>query len=97
MVLQINNPRIVQLVTEAAERTGESPEAAIETALLERLARLPPRAAAPLAAEHADVEEAARRARISAAIRELQEAFQRHPEAIVDHAELLYDDNGLPR
>ncbi|MFT4038516.1 MAG: hypothetical protein QM692_10075 [Thermomicrobiales bacterium] len=45
-----------------------------------------------------DATEAARRHRIYAAVRQLQAAFRQHPAAVIDHAELLYDDeSGLPR
>ena len=41
MALQISNPRIIRLVAEMSERTGEDAEAVIETALLEQLKPLP--------------------------------------------------------
>lgn len=45
-----------------------------------------------------DAAEAERRQRIYAAVHELREAFRQHPEAVIDHAKLLYDpETGLPR
>lgn len=89
MALQISNPTIIRLVTEVAERTGESSETVIETALLERLERL--------SASAATATEAARQERIYDAVRELQDAFRRYPEARIDHADLLYGEDGLPK
>lgn len=89
MALQISNPRIIRLVTEVSERTGEDAEAVIETALLERLEHL--------SASETIATEVERRERIHDAVRDLQDAFRRHPEARIDHAELLYDADGLPK
>lgn len=88
-ILIIENPTIVQLVTEVSERTGESEETVIETALLERLERL--------SASETAATEAARRERIYHAIRDLQDAFRKYPKARIDHAELLYGPDGLPK
>ena len=87
--LEIVNPTILRLVTEVSERTGESSETVIETALLERLARLGASAATTI--------EATRQERIRAAVRDLQEGFRKYPEARIDHAELLYGEDGLPK
>ncbi|MFT4038515.1 MAG: type II toxin-antitoxin system VapB family antitoxin [Thermomicrobiales bacterium] len=97
MALQIENAVIAQLIRETAARTGESDETVIETALLERLERLPESSPEASPARPIDAAEAARRQRIYAAVRELQEAFRQHPEAVIDHAELLYDEDGLPK
>ena len=89
MALQIRNPRIIRLVTEVSERTGEDAESVIETALLERLEHL--------SAGEVNARQAARRERIYDAVRDLQAAFRKYPEARIDHAELLYGEDGLPK
>jgi hypothetical protein len=38
-----------------------------------------------------------RRARVYALVHELQAHFKERPEAAVDHGELLYGEDGLPR
>ena len=82
MALQISNPTIIRLVTEVSERTGEDAESVIETALLERLEHLN--------AGETVAMEVAQRERIYDAVRDLQDAFRKYPEARIDHAELLY-------
>jgi hypothetical protein len=79
-------PRLAQLIEDLTRLTGESPETAVETALRERLHRLE----TPEAKEQ-------RRARVYALVQELQAHFREHPEAAVDHGELLYCEDGLPR
>lgn len=86
MALQLESPETIRLIEEVSRRTGESSETAVAVALQERLARL-----------RTPEEEAERRARVHALVRELQAAFKAHPEAIVDHGELLYGEDGLPR
>lgn len=76
----------IRLIEDLSLRTGESPEIALQMALQERLARF-----------RTPEEEAERRARIYALVRELQSMFKEHPEAIVDIDELLYDEHGLPK
>jgi hypothetical protein len=96
MELQISNPRILRLVTEVSERTGEDAEAVIETALLERLERLPQ--ASPAAdEEHLDAAGAERWERADALIRDMQRRYKESGVKLPDHADLLYDENGLPR
>ena len=96
MALQISNPRIIRLVTEMSERTGEDAEAVIETALLERLERLPqtPQAGGE---EHLDAEDEARWERVDALIQDMQKRYKESGVKLPDHADLLYDENGLPR
>ncbi|MFN8679357.1 MAG: type II toxin-antitoxin system VapB family antitoxin [Thermomicrobiales bacterium] len=96
MALQISNPRIIRLVTEVSERTGEDAEAVIETALLERLERLPqpPRAADE---EHLDAAKKERRERVYALVRDMQRRYKASGVTLPDHADLLYDEDGLPR
>lgn len=86
MALQIKAPEIIRLIEEVSRRTGETAERAVQVAMQERLARL-----------RTPEEEAERRARVYKSVRKLQAAFKEHPEAIVDHAELLYGEDGLPR
>jgi hypothetical protein len=86
MALQIETPETIRLIEEVSRRTGEQAEIAVQVAMQERLARL-----------RTAEEEAERRARVYALVHELQAAFKEHPEAIVDHAELLYGEDGLPR
>lgn len=87
--LEIVNPTILRLVTEVSERTGETSETVIETALLERLERLQ--------TGDPHVTEAARLERVNDAVKDLRDAFRNYPEARVDHAALLYGDDGLPK
>jgi hypothetical protein len=96
MALQISNPRIIRLVTEVSERTGEDAEAVIETALLERLERLP-QVSPAVDEEHLDAEDAERWERVDALIRDMQRRYQESGVKLPDHADLLYDENGLPR
>ena len=87
MTIETVAPRLVQLIEDLTRLTGESPETAVEIALRERLRRLE----TPEAKEQ-------RRARVYALVHELQAHFKEHPEAaIVDHGELLYGEDGLPR
>jgi hypothetical protein len=96
MALQISNPRIIQLVTEVSERTGEDAEAVIETALLERLERLHPIPQAE-GEENLDAAEVERRERVYALVRDMQRRYKESGVKLPDHADLLYDENGLPR
>ena len=66
--------------------TGERSETAIVVALQERLARL-----------RTPEEEARRRADAYKLVRELNALFKEHPETMVDHGELLYGEDGLPK
>jgi hypothetical protein len=91
MALQLEAPETIRLIEEVAQRTGETSERAVQVAMRERLERLPP--PAPRTPE----EEAERRAEIYALVRELNAIFREHPEAIVDHGELLYGEDGLPK
>jgi hypothetical protein len=76
----------IRLIEELPLRTGESPETAVQVAMRERFARF-----------RLPEEEAERRAEVYALVRELQAIFKEHPEAIVDHGELLYGEDGLPK
>lgn len=96
MALQISSHRIIRLVTDVSERTGEDAEAVIETALLERLKRLPqpPQTAA---GEHLNAEEQERHERVHALVRDMQRRYKDSGIELPDHADLLYDEDGLPR
>ena len=95
MALQMSNPTIIRLVTEVSERTGESTETVLETALLERLERL--QLIQPSPEEQLDEADAARRERVYALVREMQRRIKETGVNLPDHADLLYDENGLPR
>jgi hypothetical protein len=86
MVLQIEAPETIRLVERLSDLTGESAETVVQVALRERLARF-----------RTPEEEAERRARVYALVKQLQARFKEHPEAMVDHGELLYGEDGLPR
>ena len=86
MVLRIDNPETLRLVEELTRRTGQSAERVIEVALRERRARL-----------RTPEEEAQRRARVYAIVKDLQAQFKASGLPPIDHGELLYDENGLPR
>lgn len=94
-VLEIVNPTILQLVTEVSERTGETSETVIETALLERLERL--EAVQPLPGEQLDEAEAARRERVFALVRDMRRRIRDTGVDIPDPGEYLYGEDGLPR
>lgn len=94
-VLEIVNPTIIRLVTEVSERTGESNETVIETALLERLERL--EAAQPSHDEQLDEAETARRERVYALVRDMQHRIKETGVEIPDPGEYLYGEDGLPR
>ena len=86
MALLIETPETLRLIEELARRTGEGAETVVQVALRERLARL-----------RTPEEEAERRARVYALVHQLQASFKEHPEAAVDHGDLLYGADGLPR
>ena len=86
MALQIEAPETIRIIEELARRTGRTLEQEVDIAVRERLARL-----------RTPEEEAARRARVYEIVKELQAAFKASGLPRVDHGELLYDENGLPR
>lgn len=93
MALHIENTVIARLIRETTERTGESDETVIETALLEWLERLP--AAAP--EREAEVMTEERRERVYALVRDMQRRYKESGVNLPDHGDLLYDERGLPR
>ena len=86
MALQIENPATIRMIQDLARRTGQSEERAVDTAVRERLARL-----------RTPEEEAERRSRVYAIVQDMQAQFKASGLPLVDHGELLYDENGLPR
>jgi len=86
MALQIQSPDTLRMVEELARRTGESAESAIEIAVRERLDRLQ----IPAAREK-------RRAELQALADSLAARFKASGQPLVDHGDLLYGEDGLPR
>ncbi len=86
MALQIRTPETLRLVEELARRTGESEESAVEIAVRERLERLQ----TPEAREK-------RRAELQALADSLAARFKASGQPLVDHGDLLYSEDGLPR
>src|SRR5687768_17254050 len=86
MALQIKAPETLRLVEELARRTGESTESAIEIAVRERLERLQ----TPAARER-------RQDELQALADSLAARFKASGQPLVDHGELLYGEDGLPR
>lgn len=83
MSLNIKNPETVRLARELADRTGESVTGAITVALQERLVRLEP--------ESGSLAE-----RLLAIGRDCAARLDDRTRT-VDHGELLYGPDGLPR
>jgi antitoxin VapB len=84
MSLNIKNEEAHRLARELARTTGETLTAAVTAALRERLARV----------------EAGRRGDIAARLLAIGAdcaARLKEPYRSVDHGELLYDDDGLPK
>jgi hypothetical protein len=86
MAIQAATPQLLQLIDDLTRLTGESPETAIEIALRERLAKL-----------ETPEEKEKRWAEVQALVDQLNAIVRDHPEIIVDHGELLYGEDGLPR
>ena len=82
MSLNIKDPEAHRLARQIARATGETMTRAVTEALRERVARLEKRSA------QASVEELL-------AIADRAASYVKRP--YVDHAELLYDEHGLPR
>jgi antitoxin VapB len=84
MSLNIKNEEVHRLVQELAHATGESQTTAVLHAVQERLARV----------RRVDVEEATQRL---VKIGEDCAAHMREPFLSIDHGEMLYGPDGLPR
>ena len=97
MTLTITDQETIRLAQELADLTGETPAAAIALALKDRL---------PLEREEREWEEA-RRARMAIPLEERVEEMlaiaDRFAEDLppgpsaVEHGDVLYDENGLPK
>lgn len=81
MQLNVNNPETYKLAKLLAEETGETLEVAVTEALRERLQRI-------------RRERAIRRAFLIEIGKRCSALLEGPP---IDHAELLYDENGLPK
>jgi hypothetical protein len=86
MALQLEAPETIRLVEELSQLTGESTEFAVEVAVRERIERLQ----TPNARE-------IRRAELQALVDSLAARFRASGQPLVDHGELLYGEDGLPR
>jgi antitoxin VapB len=84
MSLNIKNPETHTLARELAELTGENVTQAVTVAVRERLERLRRKRGAELSEQ-------------LLAIGRDCAAHLREPYRTIDHAELLYDERGLPR
>lgn len=92
MGLNIKNERTAALIRELAARTGQSMTAAIEDAVLGRIAELDRRRAG------GDTVAAERRAAAELLLAELRHSITPCERAELRAAEAeFYDDNGLPR
>lgn len=86
MALQIEAPETIQKIEELSRRTGESAVSAVDTAVRERLARL-----------RTPEEEKQRTERLEALMDSLAARFRASGQPFVDHGDLLYGEDGLPR
>ena len=85
MALNIKDERTDKLARQLSDLTGETITTAVATALEERVARLERRRS---------------RERLLADVRAISARFRQRlgePMTSVDHAELLYDEAGLPK
>jgi antitoxin VapB len=83
MALNIKNPETHSLARQVAKETGETLTEAVNIALRERLDRL---------------HEGRRKKKKLAALLEIgRQGAKMFPGPHVDHAEFLYDENGLPK
>jgi hypothetical protein len=76
----------IRLIEELSLRTGESPETVVQVALRERLRRL-----------ETPEEREKRRAELQALVDSLAARFKASGQPLVDHGDLLYGEDGLPR
>jgi len=86
MALQIQTPETIRLVEELAWRTGESAEAVVEIAVREWLDRL-----------QALEARKKREAELQALADSLAARFKASGQPLIDHSDLLYGEDGLPR
>lgn len=101
MPLTLTNPETGRLAQALAALTGQTVEQAIERALREVLAREQERRRAAMPnADRPERGQAADDARLLQDVHVIARRFQGHagrPFTSLDHAELLYDEAGLPR
>lgn len=86
MVLIIESPETLDVIDQISKTTGERAETVVALAVRGRLALL----------DDAEAE-LQRRMEIYVLVKELGGAFRAAGMTSVDHGELLYDENGLPR
>ena len=86
MALQIETPEATRLIQETAQRTGETSQEIVEIALRERLERVRTVEA-----------RRAREAELQALVDSLVARFKASGQPLVDHGDLLYGEDGLPR
>ena len=86
MALQIEAPETIRLLEVLSQPMGESVEVTLEAALRERLERL-----------RLSEAELQRRAEAPALVNEIATLFRESGEPAIDHGELLYGEDGLPR
>ena len=86
MAFQSDTDRIVQLIEELTRLTGQSPAMAVEVALRQRLIALE----TPESREKQFGE-------VQALVDSLAARFKASGQPLVDHGELVYGEDGLPR
>ncbi len=86
MALKIESPEILHLIEQISKITGESAETVVAVAVRERLHVFDEAEAV-----------ARRRAEVYALVKKLQARFQEVGIPFIDHGELLYGEDGLPR
>ena len=86
MVIIIESPDTLEVIEQISRISGESAETVVAAAVREQLALL----------DEAEAE-LQRRAEVYALVKELGAMFREAGITSVDHGELLYDENGLPR
>jgi hypothetical protein len=86
MAVQLEAPETIDLIETLKHLTGESTETAVKNALRERLERL-----------RASEDEAERQAAIDLLIDQLATYFRESDKPYIDHGDLLYGEDGLPK
>jgi hypothetical protein len=86
MVSQIETPEAMRMIEEIAQRTGETSTEIVEIALRERLDRV-----------RAVETRIARKAELQALADSLAARFRASGQPLLDHGDLLYGEDGLPR
>jgi hypothetical protein len=86
MALQIDAPETIRLLETLSQLTGESAEETVEIALRERLERL-----------RLSESEIQRRAEVQVLVNKIAARFSESDQPAIDHGELLYGEDGLPR